>query len=598
MYYPEEIVEEVRQRNNIVDVVGSYVPLRKRGTNYVGLCPFHNERTPSFSVNSNMQIYKCFGCGKGGNVITFVMEYENFSFAEALKLLADKVNINLPEAEMSEEDKKRRGEREQLLEINREAAKYFYFLLRQEQGRHAGEYLLERGLSEDTIKRFGIGYGGKSSGGLYSYLKQKGYRDEQLKMSGLVTIEERGAYDKFWNRVIFPIMDRNGKVIAFGGRIMGDPGKSPKYLNSPETRVFEKGRNLYALNIARQSREDYMLLCEGYMDVISLHQAGFTNAVASLGTALTEHQAKLIARYVKKVVITYDSDGAGMKAALRAIPILKAADISVKVLSMKPYKDPDDFIRGLGAQEYQQRIDNAANAFYFELDNVMDTLDMSDPEQKTRFAHTVAARLAAIRDDIERDSYLGAVSKRYDIDYENLRRLMNRLGRDAYLAEANKERKEQEKLGSLASRRGADGGIRRSQRLLLTRLAGDTSSFERIKDIVSADDFTEELYHRVAQMVFEQYEKEGGVFPARIIGCFDDGGEQDEVAGMFSETVYEELDETQQRKAFADTVIRVKENSLKLQLKAAAEKGDGGLMSNLTKEQLNLPNLHNYLIAG
>ena len=293
MYYSEDLIEEVRSRNDIVDVISGYVRLQRRGSSYFGLCPFHNEKSPSFSVSPGKQMYYCFGCGAGGNVFTFLMEYENFTFPEAVKTLADRCGVELPEVEYSEEARRQADLKSRLLEIQKKAARYYYFELRQEKGRAAYEYLRGRGLSDETIKRFGLGYSGQQSREMYQYLKHEGYPDSLLKESGLFGMDERsGFYDKFWNRVMFPIMDVNNRVIGFGGRVMGDA--KPKYLNSPETKIFDKSRNLYGLNFARTARKPNLIICEGYMDVISMHQAGFNQAVASLGTALTVQQSLLM----------------------------------------------------------------------------------------------------------------------------------------------------------------------------------------------------------------------------------------------------------------------------------------------------------------
>ena len=288
MYYSEDVIAEVRQRSDIVDLVSSYVALKRRGRDYVGLCPFHSEKTPSFSVSPERQSFHCFGCGVGGNAISFVMQYENLSFPEALRFLASRAGMQLPEREPSAAEKRERSLKERLLEMHKLAATHFYQLLHTEEGKHAYQYLRQRGLSDETIRKFGLGFSSKRPGELYRFLKQRGYTDAELRESGLVTIEERGARDKFWNRVMFPIMDSNSRVIAFGGRVMGEG--EPKYLNSPETKLFDKSRNLYGLNYARRTRADHVILCEGYMDVIALHQAGFANAVASLGTAITEQE--------------------------------------------------------------------------------------------------------------------------------------------------------------------------------------------------------------------------------------------------------------------------------------------------------------------
>ncbi|MFW5676903.1 MAG: DNA primase, partial [Acetivibrio ethanolgignens] len=427
MFYPEELVEEVRQRNDIVDVISSYVKLTKRGSNYMGLCPFHGEKTPSFSVSRQKQMYHCFGCGVGGNVFTFLMEYENYTFVEAMKYLAQRAGVQLPEAEYSEEARRAQDLRSRLLEINRQAAKYYYYQLRSERGGQAMAYLKKRGLSDETIQGFGLGYSNKFGNDLYQYLKKLGYEDNILKESGLITMDEqKGAYDKFWNRAMFPIMDVNNRVIGFGGRVMGDG--TPKYLNSPETKLFDKSRNLYGLNLARLSRKKNMIICEGYMDVIALHQAGFNNAVASLGTAFTGLQANLLKRYTDEILVTYDSDGAGTKAALRAIPILKEAGLSARIVDMCPFKDPDEFIKALGAEEFEKRLQNAKNSFYFEIEVLERDYDLSDPEQKTRFFNEVAKRLTDFKEEIERNNYIEAIDRMYHIGFENLRRLVNRYG--------------------------------------------------------------------------------------------------------------------------------------------------------------------------
>jgi len=499
MRYSEEVIEEVRMKNDIVDVISGYVKLQKKGSNYFGLCPFHNEKSPSFSVSPAKQMYYCFGCGAGGNVLTFIMEYENYYFSEALKVLADRSGVKLPVAEYSKEAREQEDLRSTLLEVNKLAASYFYYQLKKPQGEAGYRYLRDRQLSDETITRFGLGYSNKTSDDLYRYLKGKGYDDSLLKQSGLVTIEERGTCDKFWNRVMFPIMDVNNRVIGFGGRVMG--AGEPKYLNSPETKLFDKSRNLYGLNYARLSREKYILICEGYMDVIAMHQAGFTNAVASLGTAFTTQHAQLLKRYTDKVVLTYDSDGAGVKAALRAIPILKEAGISIRVLNMQPYKDPDEFIKNLGAEEFRQRIEEARNSFLFEIDVLKKHYKMDDPEQKTEFYNQVARKLLEFPEALERENYLEAVSREYYINYEDLKRLVNRLG--ASLGPSVSVQREEE--GSLKSQRKKEkeDGVKQSQRLLLTWLIENPLLFDKIEGVITPDDFIEELYHKVARMGFE-----------------------------------------------------------------------------------------------
>lgn len=557
MYYPEDIVEEVRMKNDIVDVISGYVKLQKKGSNYFGLCPFHNEKSPSFSVAPAKQMYYCFGCGAGGNVITFIMEYENYSFREALQLLADRAGVTLPVAEYSKEAREQADLRSSLLEINKLAANYFYRQLGQPKGKLGYEYLKNRALTDETIRHFGLGLANKTSDDLYQYLKSQGYHDSLLKETGLVSIEERGAHDKFWNRVMFPIMDVNNRVIGFGGRVMGEGG--PKYLNSPETKLFDKSRNLYGLNYARTSREKYILICEGYMDVIAMHQAGFTNAVASLGTAFTNQQAALLKRYTQQVVLTYDSDAAGTKAALRAIPILKGVGMSVKVLNMEPYKDPDEFMKNLGPEAFRERIAQAKNSFLFEIEVLKQAYDMEDPEQKTGFYNAAAKKLLEFPEALERDNYLQAVSREHFINYQDLKQLVNRWG--SRLTVTDGEFKE--KPGTVKPKRQEkDDGNRKSQRLLLTWLIEEPRLFDKIDGIITAADFREDLYHQVAVMVFEGHAR-GEVNPAGILNHFiNDGDQYKEVAALFHASLKESLDNEEQKKAFFETVLKVRKHSL------------------------------------
>ena len=564
MYYPDDVIEEVRARNDIVDVISQYVTLKKKGANYFGLCPFHNEKSPSFSVSPGKQMYYCFGCGAGGNVITFIMEYENYSFGEALKYLADRAGITLPEAEDSKEARAQRDLKNTLLEINRLAANYFYYQLKQPQGRPGYEYLKNRRLTDETITHFGLGFANKTPDDLYRYMRSKGYDDSILKETGLFFIEERGARDKFWNRVMFPILDVNNRVIGFGGRVMGDG--EPKYLNSPETKLLDKSRNLFGLNFARKSREKYLLICEGYMDVIAMHQAGFTNAVASLGTAFTAQHALLLKRYTDQAVLTYDSDGAGIRAALRAIPILKEAGISAKVLNMKPYKDPDEFIKNLGREEFQKRIDEAVNSFLFEISVIRSEYNMQDPESKTGFYNAVAKKLLEFPEKLERDNYTEAVAREYMIPAEDLKRLVNSLGERGGFALRTPEQERPKK------KKEKDDGVRKSQRLLLTWLIEEPKLFETIRGIITPEDFTDELYKRAAGLVFDEYEKNGSIEPARVLNHFIEGDEQyREAAALFNARLDESLSNEEQRKAFSETIKKIKRFSLEERSKKASD---------------------------
>ncbi|MCM1112970.1 MAG: DNA primase [Muribaculum sp.] len=554
MYYPEELVEEIRSKNDIVGVVSGYVKLQKKGANHWGCCPFHNEKTPSFAVSESKQMYHCFGCGVSGNVYTFVMQYENYSFPEAVKMLAERAGVNLPEAEYSAEEKKRAGRRARLLEVNKEAAKFFYFTLRSPQGELGRKYLEKRVLTAETIHKFGLGYAGKSGDALVAYLRSKGFEDELIREAGVAVYSERqGLRSQFWNRVMFPIQDGNHRVIGFGGRVMGDG--EPKYLNSPETPVFDKRRNLYGLNFARTARSGNLIICEGYMDVIALHQAGFTQAVASLGTAFTPEQAALMRRYTDNVLLAYDSDGAGVKAALRGVGILRDAGLTGKVIDMKPYKDPDEFIKNLGKEAFQERIERAENSFFFEIRILSEQYDMKDPEQKTKFHRQIAQKLCGFSEEVERENYLQAVAEKYLIGADNLRRLVV-----GYAESAGTARPIERPKSGVARRRTPEENARQSQRLLLTWIADEPAVYPRIEQYLSAEDFTEELYRKVAERLFAGL-SQGEVHPAGIVSMFEDEEEQSRAAEIFHTTLPQLNTRQEREKAFHDILLSVKRDS-------------------------------------
>ena len=560
MRYSDDIIEEVRQKNDIVDVVSQYVKLTRKGSSYFGLCPFHNEKTPSFSVTPGKQMYYCFGCGAGGNVFNFIMEYENYTFGEALKHLADRAGVELPQIEYSKEVREKAQERAELLEINKQAAQYFYYQLRTEKSAQGYQYLTGRGLSEETMRKFGLGYSDKFGGGLYQFLKSKGYGDDRLRESGLFNVDERhGMYDKFWNRVIFPIMDVNNRVIGFGGRVMGD-GK-PKYLNSPETKIFDKSRNLYGLNVARTTRRKYLILCEGYMDVISMHQAGFTNAVASLGTALTSGHASLLKRYTQEVLLLYDSDEAGVRAALRAIPILREAGVNSRVVNLRPYKDPDEFIKNLGAEAFEERLEQASDSFMFRVSIAESEFSMEEPQGQNRFFERCAEMLLELKDELERNLYIEAIVKKYrgqyGISVEDLRKRVNTLALKGTPAE---RRIQPKKSQEGAPKKKKDSASDQAQKLMLTWIVTYPKIFDKVAQYLTPEDFVVPLYREVAQMLFSQRE-EGEVNPARLLNSFTDSEEQREVASLFNATIHLETPKEQDQ-AFVDTLLRIKTESL------------------------------------
>ncbi|UWP60008.1 DNA primase [Ruminococcus gauvreauii] len=554
MRYSEDLIEEIRLRNDIVDVISGYVKLTRKGSSYFGLCPFHNEKSPSFSVSPDKQMYYCFGCGAGGNVYTFIMEYENFTFTEAVKFLAERAGVQLPVQEYSKEAKEQADLKTQLLMIHKLAAKFYFYQLKDKAGEQAYHYLRGRELSDETIVKFGLGYSAKFSDSLYRYVKGKGYTDDVLSKSGLFQADEkRGMYDKFWNRVMFPIMDVSSRVIGFGGRVMGD-GK-PKYLNSPETIIFDKSRNLYGLNIARTARKKNLIICEGYMDVIAMHQAGFDNAVASLGTALTAQQANLIKRYVNEALLLYDSDEAGQKAALRAIPLLRAAGVSARVIDLSPYKDPDEFIKEAGAGEFRERLENGRNGFMFQVMTESRGFDLKDPQGQSDFFHRVAKMLLEFEDEIERTTYLEAVAREYQVKPDMLQRLVGRLA----LKGAGVPRTEPPKSGQ-HRKQERENGYELSQKLLLTWMVTYPGIFEEVMQWISPEDFTTPLYHSVAKMLYEQHQN-GEVNPARLLNAFSDSEEQKSVAAVFNAR-FPLQDDAQRTQALWDVICRMMENSI------------------------------------
>lgn len=554
MLYPQEVIEEVRARNDIVDVISGYVRLQKKGASYFGLCPFHNEKSPSFSVSQGKQMYYCFGCGAGGNVITFIQQYENAGFQEAVKMLAERAGVKLPEAEYSEEVKKRESHRAKLLAVNKEAAKYFYYQLRAPQGKQGLAYLKNRQLSDETIHRFGLGFANKTSDDLARYLRGKGFPDDVIKEAGLASFDERyGLHDKFWNRVIFPIQDSNHRVIGFGGRVMGDG--TPKYLNSQETPVFDKSRNLYGLNFARSSRKNQFILCEGYMDVITMHQAGFTQAVASLGTAFTVGQALLLKRYAEEVLLAYDSDGAGVKAALRAIGILREAGLTGRVLSFAPCKDPDEFIGKEGAEAFEKRLAEAENSFFFEIRILSQEFDLKDPAGKTKFHREIAKKLCGFSEEAERANYMEAIAEKYHIGHENLRKLVS-----AEAARTGLVRPVERPKSGIQSKKMPEDNGKKLQRLLITWLVERPEIYPKIKRYIAPEDFTEELYREVAGKLFEELE-EGKADPAGLVDLFPEADKQNEVAKLFHTSIGKLENKSDAERALHDIVCGVKRNS-------------------------------------
>ena len=425
MPFPENFIQELTERSDIVDVVGSYVSLGKRsGANLFGLCPFHNERTPSFAVNPAGQFYHCFGCGKGGGVINFIMEIENLSYPDAVAFLAKRAGMQMPEDSFDRDARKR----SRLLAANRDAARWFYEQLSTPEGKRCTDYMAGRRISPPVAKRFGLGFAPERGGAFLAAMRQKGYSDWELSDADLIRRGDHGFYCTFRDRLIFPIIDVRGNVIGFSGRTLGDAGA--KYLNSKDTLVFNKGRNLFALNLAKKSKAGYIILSEGNIDIVALHQAGFDSAVASLGTSLTPEQARLISRYTNEVIIAYDNDGAGIKASQRAIGILERLDLKVRVLRMTGAKDPDEYIRTRGADAFRNLLEGSEDQVDYRLGTVTAKYDLNQDDQKVAFLKEATALLATLPGAVEREVYAIRVAGQAGV------------GQDAVIREVERRRKQ------------------------------------------------------------------------------------------------------------------------------------------------------------
>lgn len=491
MAIDERFLDELNARCDIVDIVSRYVSLKKKGSNYFGLCPFHNEKTPSFSVAPDKQMFYCFGCGKGGGPVRFIMDAEGLDFTDAVRFLAKEYHMEVPETGSSPQT---RHLRERTLQALTEAARFFYAQLYSPQGAQALEYFQKRRLSRKTMNNFGLGYAPDSFHDLLDAMTQKGFTKEELETAGLITRGQNGTYfDKFRNRVMFPIIDIRGDVIAFGGRVMDD--SKPKYLNSPETIVFNKRRNLFAMNRAKKTKSEYFLLAEGYMDVIALHQAGFDSAVASLGTSLTEEQARLLSRHTKTVIVCYDADTAGQSAAQRAIDILKKTGIRVKILKIPGAKDPDEFIKAKGPDAFRKLIEQSDNDVRYRIEAAKDKYDFTEDDQRILFLREAAGIIALLDSEVEQDVYTTSTAKLAGVTPEAFRqevkqakiRLRTQAKRKMHRevrtpAQAIQPKDRTMHFENVRSARAEEG--------ILSLLFSDTSLMEQMRQVLTPDDFS------------------------------------------------------------------------------------------------------------
>jgi len=480
MAYSKEMIEKVIEANDIIDVISEYVELKKAGKEFKGLCPFHREKTPSFMVSQEKQVYHCFGCNASGNVVTFIMDIENLTFKEAIEFLADRVGITLEETVLTEREYQRKKLIDEIYKVNKLATMYFYNKLFSEEGRQALTYIRKRGLTEATIKKFGIGYSPPHGNGLLNFLKEKGYTESFLVKAGLLSQKNNRYYDKFRNRVMFPIIDVKGNVIGFGGRSIDD--SLPKYLNTPETEVFKKSKTLFAINFAKKTQQDKFIIVEGYMDAISLHQAGIDCAVASLGTALTEDQARLIKRYKGNVVIAYDADEAGISAALRGLDILDELNLNIKVLTIPYGKDPDEFIKKEGVEAFNQLIENADSLIEFKAKVYRKNLDLDNPQDRIIYVKKIAKDIAKLSDEVKREVYISSAAKVAQISENAVRtevaRFVNR--------EIEKNQKNMYMAGNIRHNIYSSSKIS-PEKYLIALLLYDNNLYKRVKETITAD---------------------------------------------------------------------------------------------------------------
>ena len=535
MRYPREIIDEVRMQNDIVEVISQYVPLKQKGSSYFGLCPFHNEKTASFSVNSEKQFYYCFGCGAAGNVFSFLMEMENLDFPEAMKKLAERAHITLPEPEKSAQVIAAEQTKQRLFDIHTAAGRYFYDCLQEKQGEQARAYLTKRQMDPRMARKFGIGYSPDSYDALFKHLKEKGFTLSDILKSGLVLENKdgKGYHDRFRGRLMFPIFDVQGRVVGFGGRILAKG--EPKYLNSPETILFSKSRNLYGLNFAKAAKKRELILVEGYMDMLSIYQAGFKNVVASLGTAFNNDHARTLKRFADDVILLYDSDEAGTNAALRAIPVLEKNGFRVKVTQVPDGKDPDEFIKKKGAAEFSKLLINAVHYISFEIACIQRKYNLKNPEHRVRFATEAAETLAKLDSEIERNVYLGEVSRVTGVEEEAIRSEIQKLMRkedEAFRKEA--EKRQQNLKNYTAEGRKVEKGLMEAQRNLLYFASQQQGVYQILKDVLEDDDFTEDAFRKGFHYIGELWSSSGHVFPADLVSRFEETKEQKMVTEIFA----------------------------------------------------------------
>lgn len=530
MFYDESVIKNVTDSSDIVSIISEYTHLEKKGASYVGCCPFHNEKTPSFYVNPDKGLYNCFGCHQGGNVVKFIMEKENIDFRRAIEVLAQKANITLPEKDVTPEERQRITHRKNLYGINKEAANYYYKCLRKNAGQKGKEYLTQkRGLSEDIQKNFALGYSPESYNNLIGYLKSKGYKEKDMELAGVIAKSSKGNYyDKFFGRVIFPIQDVNDNVIGFGARIL--EGDGAKYMNTPETEIYKKRENLFALNKARKTRRDELILVEGNMDVVSLHEAGFDNVVATLGTALTFEQARLIKKYKHNIILIYDSDNAGIEAAFKAIPILRDAGINVRVLNVEDAKDPDEYIKKFGTEKFEELLSKSIPYIEYELSIYDKRYDLSDSSQKKKYIEKVFDRIKNIKDTIDRELYIEKFSEKVNIDKEIIKSKLNgTYKKELYEPKENKTVKDRNN-NDMRTEESIQNEVKQKQ--LISLMLNNQKIFEGVHKVIKPENMETEFLKSILFNLYKEYDNNTDIDLANFLNKFEELNDQNEIVSM------------------------------------------------------------------
>lgn len=503
--YSDEIIDEVRQTNDIVDIISQYVRLKRSGRNYFGLCPFHNEKSPSFSVSPDKQIFHCFGCGAGGNVFTFLTKIEGINFIEAVQMLAERANIQLPTLENSG-DSARELLKAKVYKVNESAAEYYHQNLYKPESKIAQEYIKKRKLSNETLKAFKIGFSGKFDE-LYRELKKQGFEEKEILESGLVNRNDKGQYiDRYRNRIMFPICDVRGKVIAFGGRVLDD--SKPKYINSPENVVYSKGRNLFGLNVAKKGDIKKILIVEGYMDVISLHQRGITNVVAPLGTALTQQQGWLLRKSSEQIILSFDSDEAGLTAKLRALDILQDMGCDIRILQMDGAKDPDEYIVKFGNARFNNLIEKALSVIEFKVKVLKQSINLENTNDKIKFLNEIAKLISKVDNTMEREVYIEKIAKEYEISKEAIYAEVNKLTYSGKKLEKNLEKAKPVITHKPQENNQISQAVKRRENTVIAiLLMGDINIFQIIRQNIDIEDFKDETNLEIVKKLYEEFEK-------------------------------------------------------------------------------------------